>query len=268
MKRLFIDIETSPNVVTSWRIGSRIYLDQKNILKERAIICICFKWENERTVKFLKWDKDQSDKKMVEMMLPFLNSADEVCGHNIEKFDIPWIKTRAIFYGLVTNPHWKIVDTCTFAQKRLYLNSNKLDYLGNYLGLGRKIKTEFELWKDVVLKNDAKALNKMIKYCKRDVVLVEAVYKKLADHMEAKTHVGVLNGNEKWTCSKCGSLDVNVSHERVSAMGVMRVQMKCNRCGHFYTVSTKAREEYSGYKKKLADYEKKKRENQSTKLVS
>ena len=248
MNRLFIDIETSPNVCFTWRVGYKIKIDCDNIIKERAIICICYKWEHEKIVKFLKWDKKQNDKKMVEAIIPVLNQADEIVGQNIERFDVAWIRTRAAIHGVPTNAHYKIIDTLQYVRRKMYFNSNKLDYLGKILGVGGKIKTEFSLWKKVVLNNDKQALNQMIKYCKRDVILLENVYHKLAEHMASQTHIGVLEGSDKWTCAKCGSSNVNLNLTRVSAMGVLRRQMICRKCGHHYTISNKSFQDYHAIK--------------------
>jgi hypothetical protein len=244
MNRLFIDIETSPNIVCSWRTGYKISIDEQNIIKERAIICICFKWEHEKDVKFLKWDAKQSDKKMVQSIVPVLNRADEIVGQNILDFDISWIRTRALFHNIKTNPHYKIIDTLKFARKNMYFNSNKLDYLGKYMGFGGKIKTEFGLWKKILLDNDKKALALMIRYCQRDVILLEKVYQRLAEHMPAHTHVGALCHSDKWTCAKCGTSDVKTNLRRVSAQGTVKWQMICKKLGHIYTISNKVHEDY------------------------
>ena len=43
IKRLFFDIETSPNIVYSWRTGYNLTITTENIITERAIICISYK---------------------------------------------------------------------------------------------------------------------------------------------------------------------------------------------------------------------------------
>jgi hypothetical protein len=48
IRRLFWDIEVTPNLVWSWRVGFKINLSHENIVKERKVICIAFKWEGER----------------------------------------------------------------------------------------------------------------------------------------------------------------------------------------------------------------------------
>ena len=42
IKRLFFDIETSPNIVFAWRIGYNLSLQTHDIIEERKIICISY----------------------------------------------------------------------------------------------------------------------------------------------------------------------------------------------------------------------------------
>lgn len=245
LRRLFWDIETSPNVVLSWRTGYKINIDHDNILHERAIICIGYKWEGESKVHALTWDDDQSDREMLATFLEVAAEADELVAHNGDRFDLPWVKARCAHHGLPTFPTYKTVDTLQWAKRRFLFNSNRLDYLGAFLGLGRKHSTEFGLWKAIVLQRDAKALRRMVAYCKRDVQLLEDVYAKLAPHVPHKTHAGVLAGRDKWTCPHCATTDVFVARGvRVSAAGAKSYQMKCRKCHRSYTASETAHTAY------------------------
>lgn len=237
IKRLFFDIETSPNVVYSWNIGYKLNIDYNNIIKERAIICICYKWEGENKVYYLKWNKGD-DKKMIYDFFKVIEQADEVIGHNSDKFDIKWFKSRAIFHGIKNMPEFKSIDTLKLSRKHFKFNSNRLDYIGQYLGLGRKVDTGgFDLWKSIIADNNTTAMNKMIKYCSNDVLLLEKVYKKLEGYSTHKTHIGVLRGGDKCSCPKCGS---NHNHSRglvVSAGGIKKHRLQCQSCGSYFTVS-------------------------------
>jgi RNase P subunit RPR2 len=245
IRRLFFDIETSPNLVLSWRAGYKINIDYENIVKERAIICAAWKWAGSKEIKAAAWDQNQDDKDLLGAFLNDAHQADELVGHNGDKFDLPWIKTRCLFHGFQTFPRYKTIDTLAWARRNFYFNSNRLNYIGQYLGVGGKIKTEFGLWKDVVLRDDRKKLAQMVKYNKRDVVLLEQVYNKLAGHVAPKTHVGVLNGLEKWTCAHCGSEDVIVNKtRRVTAAGTIQKQMLCQDCGRYYSISLAAFADY------------------------
>ena len=245
IRRLFFDIETSPNLGIFWRAGYRQNISYENIVKERAVICIAWKWAKDKTVKSAVWDKDQNDKGVLEAFLEDAHVADELVAHNGDKFDLPWVKTRCLFHGLQTFPRYKTIDTLQWSRRNFYFNSNRLDYIGRFLGIGGKLETKDGLWRDVLLRDDRKRLAEMERYNKRDVVLLEQVYDKLAGHIAPKTHVGVLNGLEKWTCAYCGSDDVIVNKtRRVTAAGTIQKQMLCQKCGRYYSISMAAFTDY------------------------
>lgn len=246
MNRLFFDIETSPNIVLSWRIGYKLNIGHDNLLKERAIICIGYKWEKEKTARALTWDKNQGDKAMLAEFVEEVHKADEVVGHNGDKFDLPWIRARCAIHGIPMMPAVKTIDTLQWARRKFLFNSNRLDYLGKTLGVGGKIKTEFALWKRILLENDAAALREMVKYCKRDVEMLQRVYEKLCGYVPHKTHVAALQGMDKW-CSPFGVKDptkVRAKMAKVTAAGTRQQQMQCLTTGRYYTISAKDYSEY------------------------
>ena len=249
LKRLFWDIETSPNICLSWRIGYKINIDHDNLLKERAIICIGYKWQDEPSAKIICWDKAQDDKAMLKEFLVIANEADEMVAHNGDSFDLPWIKTRCIFHGLPCDPLIKTVDTLQWARRKFLFNSNKMDYIAKFLGLGGKIKTEFGLWKEVI-KGDPAALKRMMEYCRKDVELLEQVWERMEKQVRHKTHAGVMSGLDKWTCPSCASEKIRVGRgHRVTAAGTVQHQMQCQDCGRSYSINSKAHSDYLEAKK-------------------
>lgn len=245
IRRLFFDIETSPNVVFSWRVGHKINLSPDNIIEERKIICIGYKWQNQKKVTVLKWNEHQNDKEMLEKFIKVIDDADELVFQNGDRFDLPWVKTRCIYHGLPPISDSKTCDTLKLARRNFYFNSNRLDYMAKFLGIGQKIHTGFDLWKDIVLKNSPKALAKMCQYCAHDVILLEKVWDKLKLFVKQKTHEGVMTGKEKWSCPSCGGNNVKKSKTKVSAVGTISHQMQCLNDGHYFTISES---EYQDYK--------------------
>lgn len=236
-RRLFIDCETSPNIVYSWRIGRKIDLDHSNIIKERAIITICYKWAGEESVKSLTWDKDQNDKEMLRKFVLVMNSADEIIAHNGDRFDLPWIRTRCIFHRIPMPSTLPSVDTLKQARRGFNFNSNRLDYLGGFLGHGHKQDTGgFGLWKSV-MDGSRKSLSEMVVYCKRDVELLEKVYNELYSYTKPTIHVGVLTGGYRHSCPKCGSSNTHRSRKSTTAMGTPKVQLHCNDCNAYWTMA-------------------------------
>lgn len=248
IKRLFWDIETSLNVVLAFRIGETV-LGHDTILEERKVITIAYKWEGEKRVHYLTWDENQDDRKMLAAFMEVANEADELVAHYGDRFDMPWFRTRCLIHGLPPLPTYKTIDTKAWCSKHFYFNSNKLDYVGSVLGLGRKIKTDFQLWTDIQIKKCPAAMWKMVKYNIQDVELLEKVYQRLAPMVKPKTHVGVLNGLDKMTCPRCGSSRVIKSKTRVTASGQIQHQMKCLDDGSYFTVSDTTYKSYTMKKK-------------------
>lgn len=234
-RRLFFDIETSPNIGLFWEAGYKKNIDYSNIIKERAIICICYKWEDSKDVGYLTWDSKQCDKKMLLKFIEIANSADEMVGHNGDRFDLAWIRTRCLFHRINVFPVYTTIDTLKLSRSKFKFNSNKLDYIAKYLGMGEKIKTEFGLWKAIVLNKDKEAMAKMVKYCQQDVRLLEKVYKELSTHIFAKTHYGVIFGEDRGSCPECGSDEIVRMCNRVSATGVKKIQFQCRTCHKYHT---------------------------------
>lgn len=238
-RRLFFDIETSPNTGIFWEAGYKKNIGYENIIKERAIICICYKWEDEKVVNFLTWDSKQNDKAMLEKFIVVANQSDELVGHNGIKFDLAWIRTRCLFHRVEMFPTYKSIDTLRISRAKFKFNSNKLDYIAQFLGMGKKIKTEFGLWKNILLHKDKEAMAKMVKYCQKDVILLEKVYKELAAHIEPKTHYGVIFGQNRGSCPECGSDELIRAATSVSATGIKKVKFKCKTCNKCHTKTDK-----------------------------
>lgn len=238
-KRLFFDIETSPNIGLFWEAGYKKNIDHSNIIKERAIICICYKWEDSKEVGFLTWDSKQSDKKMLQNFIKIANQSDEIVGHNSDKFDLAWVRTRCLFHHIEMFPTYTTIDTLKISRSKFKFNSNKLDYIAKYLGMEGKIHTEFGMWKDIVINKDKKAMDKMVKYCQQDVKLLESVYKELSIHIPNKTHYGVIFNQDRGSCPECGSDELLRMVKRVTASGIKKIVFQCKTCHKYHTKTDK-----------------------------
>jgi uncharacterized protein YprB with RNaseH-like and TPR domain len=233
-KRLFFDIETSPNLGLFWQAGYKQRIDYSNIVTERKIICICYKWEDDPFTYALTWDKKMNDKHMLSEFIQVANTADELVGHNGDKFDLPWVRTRCLFHGIKMFPRYITIDTLKISRSQFKFNSNKLDYIAKYLGFKGKIETSYGLWKDIMLKNDTKALGKMVEYCREDVIQLEKIYTKIKNHTASKTHYGVVFNAGREGCPECGSDELTIHKNRISATGVKYIQYQCKTCGKYF----------------------------------
>jgi DNA polymerase elongation subunit (family B) len=226
---LYIDIETSPNICTSWRVGYNINLTPDNIIEERQIICISYKWAHEKKVHTLHWGvKKQCDKELLIKISEVINQAKLVVGHNGDRFDMKWINSRLFYHGLSPLLPVPTEDTLKMVKQKFYLNSNRLDYIGKFLKVGAKVQTGgFKLWKDVHLNKCAKAMKKMIKYCEQDVLLLQKVHEKVAPFTQRKVH---LYSGSAADCLNCGSRSFIKNSTYTTKAGTKKKVLTCTDC--------------------------------------
>lgn len=239
IKRLFFDIETSYYLVPTFQFW-KVNINPDNILREKKIICIAYKWQYEDKVHVLKWDENQDDTKLIKDFIQVIKEADELCGHNLEKFDIKELRTRAILTGNLMFPIYRTLDTLKKSRQYFRFPSNKLDYLGKVLNAGRKLDHEgMKLWIDICEHKNKASLKKMIDYCVQDVAVLEDVYLAMSPYIYHNTNMAVLKGGKKWHCPECASKNVQLSHTDATAMGYIKRHMKCNSCRKFYKISNR-----------------------------
>lgn len=238
-RRLFFDIETSYCIGKFWRPGSKVFISSENIIKQAAIICICYKWEDEKEVYSLDWGKKQDDKTPLQKFVEVANQADELVGHNGDKFDLPWIRTRCLFHQVEMFPHYSTIDTLKISRSKYRFPDNKLNTIAKYLGIGTKLHTELGLWDRVIIDKEKKALDYMVKYCKQDVVLLEKVYKELKKQTLPQMHYGVIFGQDRGDCPECGSDDLVKAKGVTTKTGLKKIQWKCKTCKSYHIKTDK-----------------------------
>jgi len=243
-KRLFYDIETSPNIGFFWSSSYKANIPHDNIIKERAVICICWKWEGQDKVYSVEWEKG-CDKAALKRFMEVALTADELVAHNGDNFDEKWIRTRCLIHGIDCPPRLNNYDTLKKARSHFRFNSNRLDYLGKlFFGEG-KSPVGFQDWVEITLNNCSEAMDKMVKYCKQDVRLLEDVFHKLQPYVEHNRHVGAHTGYGRFSCPNCGSEDSVYRKKRHTKSGILKHQLQCKskKCGRYFTISNKVFEE-------------------------
>lgn len=240
IKRLFFDIETSPMIVYSWRVGWKLTIPTDNIIEDWKIICISYKWEDEDKVHTLSWDDNRCDKQLLIDFIKIANEADEMIAHNGDRFDIKKIRTRCIYHRIPMFPKYRTLDTLKKAKSGFNFNSNRLDYIAKFLGVGAKLKHEgFPMWVKC-MQGDEQALKDMIEYCEMDIIVLEDVWFVLQNYIKNNTHVGTHNGKLKASCPNCGSEDFGLLKNNFTALGTIKRQLECNPCGYVYETSNSA----------------------------
>ena len=132
-------------------------------------------------------------------------------------------------------PKYTTIDTLKEARGKFRFNSNRLDYIGKFLGLGQKVHTGFDLWKDIMLKNCAKSMLKMLVYCRNDVRLLENVFNRLNPYIPPKSRVKIEGKEGAKNCPECGGKNLRANMYRNTLSG-RRVQLRCADCGKTHQI--------------------------------
>lgn len=240
IRRLFFDIETSyyQLLIKAWQLKNfQRYFNYEDIVREKEIICISYKWQYEDKVHTLDWVN--GEKEMLKAFVKVMGEADEVVGHNSDNFDTKFIRTRCLANGVLMFPNYRSLDTLKKSRSSFLFASNKLDYLGKFTGVGGKQEhSGMQMW-DKVIEGDKDALEEMKRYCERDVAMLEDYYFVISPFITHENNFAVLTGGKRWECPECASSDVKMFRTYSTPMGIIRREMKCNQCKKQYKVSNK-----------------------------
>lgn len=234
---LIYDIETSLQSVLVFGLGNNDWIDPENIVVERHLISVAWKWYGEPKVFSVsllddpkRFKRDiHDDKHVASTFHKALMDADVIVGHNSDRFDLPYCKTRMLYHGLPALPPINSIDTYKTAKSELAFNSNKLDYIGKFTGVGQKVETSKGLWKRAFM-GDVAAIKEMVSYNKQDVLLGEAVYTKLIPFMKNHINRELFGGVG---CPKCGSSKVQSRGKHVAISRTYQ-RFHCQACGGWF----------------------------------
>lgn len=195
LRVLFIDLETTPNLMAGFDLWQKYY-DPSCILKERSLISVSWCWEHDLKMRHAslldcrtRLEKDvYDDYHVVKVVHELISQADVVVAHNGRKFDMKMFRTRALINGFPPIPEPIILDTFEECKRYFKFNSNRLDYVGQVLGHGKKLKTGQELWNRIVFPKSKRdrddAIRQMVTYNDRDTELLVDVYHTMLPWMQ------------------------------------------------------------------------------------
>ncbi len=230
-KCLLYDIETSPNLGFYFEL----YREGNIVWNETNWYMLSFSWkwlgESKTHVlslpDFKTYKKDKEDDvELVKELWKLFDEADVVIAHNGNQFDQKKSNARFIYHKLKPPTPYKEIDTKLVAKRHFKFDSNKLNDLGKYLGVGEKLQTGgFDLWKQCMA-GDKKAWKTMCEYNKQDVILLEKVYLILRPWMVNPPYMGE-------GCPNCQSKKIQRRGYRM-AKGKKYPRLQCQSCGGWH----------------------------------
>lgn len=226
MKLLMLDIETSPNTAHIWGLRDQ-YISPEHLLESSYVLCWAAKWHGQKQVMFSSVN-DTKPRIMLQRIHDLISEADAVVHYNGSRFDIPILNKEFLLHHLAPPAPYKQIDLLRVVRKEFRFPSNKLDYVAQRLGLGKKTPHEgYQLWVKCMNKDPA-AWKVMEKYNKQDVVLLEKVYERLLPWIgKAHPNRNLYDGKG---CSVCGSHKLQKRGFSYTVTGTFQ-RYQCTDCG-------------------------------------
>lgn len=226
-KILVVDIETAPAELYGWGLYNQNF-GLSQVKKAPYILCIGAKWVGGATEMLSLWEHGRAG--MLERLLELVKEADAVVSKNGIKFDIPWIRTELALLKMHPLPPLTHIDLEKAARGYFRFFSNKLEWIVEYLGEGKKIKTDFDLWKETI-EGCPKARKKMLRYCARDLRVTEKVYIRLRPHIENHPAIRAVGAEG---CPKCESKRTKKDGIRHTKLFAVQLH-KCLDCHGYFS---------------------------------
>lgn len=177
-----------------------------------------------------EWKKDvNNDKKVCVLLSEVLNGADAIVTHNGRGFDYKHFQTRCLLHGLPPLPKIAHIDTKVLAKSNISLVSNSLKNACEVLTDEEKMPNDgWDLW---VRSHggEKKALETMAKYCKQDVVALEALFRVLRPFAKIPNHNLFTVGAEN-CCPNCGGTRLSGNGYRYTQTSAYK-RLRCLDCG-------------------------------------
>lgn len=231
MKLLFLDTETSPTIATVWGLfNQNIAINQ--LIGNSEVLTWVSKWYGEKDYQDGSLMRD-GKKKMLKRIHALLDEADAVVTWNGNGFDIKVLNKEFLLQGMPPPAPFKSIDLLATARKKFRFTSNKLDYISQQLGLGSKVKHRgHQMWLDC-MNRKREAFDEMLRYNKKDVTLLEKVYKKLLPWVSNHPNHSVFGNTE--CCPNCGGKKFQKRGPHITSTGTyQRYQCSNKRCGKYF----------------------------------
>lgn len=231
---LMLDIETKPTKAYVWGLwNENIGINQ--IIEPGETISWAAKWHGKEPV--LHMDVPTAGKvKMLKGIYTLLEAADIVVHWNGVAFDIPTLNREFINQGWPPPSPFHEIDLMKTAKAKFKFQSNKFDFVLKQLGLGEKIKTDFDLWK-AFMANDPKAWKLMKEYNIHDAKMLEPMYDRMRPWVVNHPNVNLWNDDALVACHICGSSNIHRRGSYYTAT-LRYKRYRCNNCGTWGRIKT------------------------------
>jgi uncharacterized protein YprB with RNaseH-like and TPR domain len=125
------------------------------------------------------------DREIVKHLIKDMKKYDIICGYYSARFDIPYIRSRALRYNIKfpSANELRHIDLYFTVKKNLRLNSNRLATVSEFLGVPGKTIIKSEYWVSA-LSGDETSLKYIQNHNLKDVIVLEKVFNKMQPYFK------------------------------------------------------------------------------------
>lgn len=227
MKKLFIDIETAPNLVYTWGLWQQ-NIAPNQIVKPSYTLCWAAAWAGDHETHY--HSIHEGEKVMMQAMHELLEEADAVIHYNGVRFDVPKINQSFLQLKMHPPAPYHQIDLFKTVKNRFKFQSNKMSFIAEDLNVGRKLPHQgFPLWTGC-MDGDETCWKTMKKYNIQDVRLLPKLYKRLLPWIMDHPNEALYQDSKRPVCTNCGSTSVVAKGmEHLKTLSYQR--FKCKKCG-------------------------------------
>jgi DNA polymerase III epsilon subunit-like protein len=239
LRLLFYDTEN-----TQIEVGHRVwdlrldgYIPHTAVKQPKHLICWSAKFSDETEVRSQvltpKEAKTHDDGRIAEGLADLIDQADYVVAHNGDSFDIKSLNTRLLANKRTPLGNVQSIDTLKMCRTSFRLESNKLDYLAQFLGFDGKLPTSMSLW-DRCWDGERAALQEMRAYNEYDSVLLEHVFHAISPYVKTLPRLVDAAEWRQELCPYCGSLERSKSKVHYRTKASTYPKFRCKGCRREY----------------------------------
>jgi len=168
----YIDIESS-------QLASNFGIMLSYAIKEKGKNKIYFD-----TITKVDIDGKILDKRLVENCIRDMRKFDVLMGYYSTKFDIPYIRSRAMYWNIDFPKYGELKhkDIYYMVRNKMRLNYNRLEVACNHLGIKGKTHLDGKYW-TLALSGDEKSLKYILDHNKKDVIILEKLHNRIKDYV-------------------------------------------------------------------------------------
>jgi uncharacterized protein YprB with RNaseH-like and TPR domain len=174
-----------------------------------------------------------NDKWIVRDLSRLVDEADMLVHHYGDGFDLPFLRTRALYWGLMPPGQIRTVDTWKVASRNLRMASNRLKALCEFLNSedGQKDDSvSFDEWQ-LASHGDSKTITDILEYNIQDVYALEELYLNLRPVIHNHPYIAPPDGKDRSKqCHVCGSSNT-VSQGSYYTKLYHVLRRRCKECG-------------------------------------